>query len=180
MKTMHLVATGCTAADPEARYRRAEAAIWNELHSSFEAYSQTWGSLEEGAMILAEEVDELWDEVRRNHIGRARSEAIQVGAMAVRFIADLYEHSGATALDRGRAAAAQAHRARHLVGPRERVLASSHEAFGFLRREYDALWAAIRFDDPAGEPAARVAAMSVRFIAEITSAPAAAAQDALR
>ena len=51
-------------------------------------------------------------------------------------------------------------------------MASSHEAFGFLKLEFDALWSAIRFDEPARPVAARVAAMAVRFIAETASAPA--------
>ena len=59
-----------------------------------------------------------------------------------------------------------------LVGPR-RPFASSHEAFGFLKREFDALWSAIRFDEPARPIAAQVAALAARFIAEVSvSAPA--------
>ncbi len=171
MRTPHLIATACSAGDPDARYRHAEFAIWDEWQRSLVEYPQIWHSPEEGVMVLGEELDELWDEVRGNHIGLARAEAAQVGAMAVRFIADLYEHAGA-ARDRGRTAAAEAQAVRSLVGPRGRLLSSSHEGFGFLKREYDALWSAIRFDDPARELAARVAAMSVRFIAEISSVPA--------
>lgn len=36
--------------------------------------------------VLKEEVDELWDEVKRDGIPEGQKEAIQVGAMAVRFI----------------------------------------------------------------------------------------------
>lgn len=45
----------------------------------------------EGAAVLQEEVDELWDEVKADR-GRqlsARKEAIQVAAMAVRYVLDL-------------------------------------------------------------------------------------------
>lgn len=122
-------------------------------------------------MVLAEEVDELWDEVRGNRIGLARAEATQVGAMAIRFIADLYEPAG-TAQMRSRAAASEAQLARTLVGPSGRALASSHEGFGYVKREFDALWSAVRFDDPARELAARVAGSSIRFIAEIVPAAA--------
>lgn len=43
----------------------------------------------EGYAVLREELDELWDEVKANNIERARAEAIQVAAMALRFWADL-------------------------------------------------------------------------------------------
>ena len=47
----------------------------------------------EGWAVLREELDELWEEVRKKDIvhNRAamRSEAIQIAAMAVRFIVDL-------------------------------------------------------------------------------------------
>ncbi|ORX13067.1 hypothetical protein [Mycobacterium xenopi] len=168
MRTPHLLAGACTTGDPEAAYRHAELAIRDELSRSSAEYPQLWRSLEEGAMILGEEIDELWAEVRHNRIGRARAEAAQVGAMAIRFIADLYEPRG-SARERCRAALAEQHTVRAAVGPKGRAVSSSHEAFGFLKREYDALWSAIRFDEPARPAAARVAAMAVRFIAEITS-----------
>ena len=90
-------------------------------------------------------------------------------ADALRFIADLYEPTG-SARERCRTAAGEQHEVLALAGPRGRQFSSSHEAFGFLKREYDALWSAIRFDEPARPIAARVAAMAVRFIAEIASA----------
>jgi hypothetical protein len=169
MRTPHLLASACSASDPAARDHQAELAVWQELTRSLVEYPQIWRSLEEGAMVLGEEVDELWDEIRANHVGRARAEAAQVGAMALRFVADLYEPSG-PARQRGRVAADEAHAALGVTGPQGRVFSSSHEAFGFLKREYDALWSAVRFDEPARPMAVRVAALAVRFIAEITSA----------
>lgn len=47
-----------------------------------------FNSAHEGFAVLHEEVDELWDEVKANQPGRQREEAIQVGAMAVRFLMD--------------------------------------------------------------------------------------------
>lgn len=52
-----------------------------------------FNSVHEGYAVLLEEVDELWEEVRKKPGARAkdllRGEAVQVAAMAVRFIADL-------------------------------------------------------------------------------------------
>ena len=48
-------------------------------------------SAHEGYSVLHEELDELWDEVKTKHrsVARMRSEAIQVAAMALRFIEDV-------------------------------------------------------------------------------------------
>ena len=48
-------------------------------------------SAHEGYAILLEELDELWDEIKLKDRDKARmrAEAIQVGAMAIRFIKDL-------------------------------------------------------------------------------------------
>lgn len=169
MSTPHLIAAACAVGDHGAGYRHAELAVWDELQASRAMFPATWLSPEEGAMVLAEELDELWDEIRGNHVGLARAEAAQTGAMALRFTADLYDVGGSIR-DRDRRAASAAAAVRPAVGPRGRVLASSHEGFGFLKREFDALWSAICFDDPPVTQAARVAAMSVRVIAEIGAA----------
>lgn len=169
MRTPHLLAGAC-AADPADRVWRAELAVWDELTGSLTEHPDQWRSLEEGTLVLAEEVDELWEDVRRNQLGHARAEAAQVAAMAIRIVADLYEPPG-PALGRFRAAMAAVAEVRGSVEPRGRVLASGHEAFGFVKREYDALWAAVRFDDAARAAGLRVAAAAVRFIAEIHSAP---------
>ena len=55
---------------------------WNQFNSLHEAYA-----------IVLEEVDELWEEVRRSQkeptrIKFAKEEAIQVAAMAIRLILD--------------------------------------------------------------------------------------------
>lgn len=50
-------------------------------------------SAHEGYGILAEEVDELWDEIKakqgERRLDNLRAEAVQVAAMAVRFILDV-------------------------------------------------------------------------------------------
>lgn len=46
-------------------------------------------SQHEGFAVLKEEVDELWQEVKHGTPERAREEAIQVAAMAIRFVLDV-------------------------------------------------------------------------------------------
>lgn len=48
-----------------------------------------FNSAHEGYAVLAEEVDELWDDVKRDFAQGQRAEAVQVAAMAVRFVTDL-------------------------------------------------------------------------------------------
>ena len=46
----------------------------------------------EGKAVIEEELDELWEEVKKKALGtspKMLDEAIQVGAMAARFIADI-------------------------------------------------------------------------------------------
>jgi len=53
------------------------------LHGSF-------NSTHEGYAVIKEELDELWDEVKKNGSRKdLRAEAIQVAAMAIRFCTDL-------------------------------------------------------------------------------------------
>lgn len=53
--------------------------------SDFPAFN----SAHEGYAIIEEEVDELWDAVKRNEPENAHGEAVQVAAMALRFLLDL-------------------------------------------------------------------------------------------
>lgn len=50
---------------------------------------EPFNSSHEGYAVLAEELDELWDDVKANNIEHSIQEAIQVGAMALRYIADM-------------------------------------------------------------------------------------------
>ena len=76
----------CTEANPlstvmqavDAEYRRAVS-----LHGAF-------NSTHEGYAIIKEEVDELWDGVKKNDDKKLlREEAIQIAAMAIRFCIDI-------------------------------------------------------------------------------------------
>ena len=48
-----------------------------------------FNSAHEGKAVIEEEMDELWQEVKHGEMRQAREEAIQVAAMAVRFVSDL-------------------------------------------------------------------------------------------
>lgn len=64
-----------------------------ELSRVLSIYTRPYASLHEGAAILREEHDELWDEVkkREQHLPSARKEASQVAAVAIRMMAELCE-----------------------------------------------------------------------------------------
>lgn len=66
----------------------------NEIELEFSAASRRhdpFNSAHEGFAILLEEVDELWDEVKKRDrsASRMREEAVQIGAMAARFLTDV-------------------------------------------------------------------------------------------
>jgi len=65
-----------------------------ELESATTKFA-AFNSAHEGYAVLLEEVDELWDEVKNNQktcsIEKMRREAVQIAAMALRFIEDVCE-----------------------------------------------------------------------------------------
>ena len=67
--------------------------IEEELYRALRKFPP-FASPHEGWAIIKEEEEELWDEIKRQHDVRSgnkmRREAIQVAAMAVRFVLDLY------------------------------------------------------------------------------------------
>lgn len=60
----------------------AEADLARVQHPPFNSAHEGWA-------VLFEEVDECWDEVRADNLERAIAEAVQAGAMALRFVADM-------------------------------------------------------------------------------------------
>lgn len=48
----------------------------------------SFNSMHEGSAVIQEEFEELWEAVKRNDRENARKEAVQVAAMAVRFLLD--------------------------------------------------------------------------------------------
>lgn len=72
--------------------------IAREASQEAQRASQKWppfNSAHEGYAVLLEEVDELWDQVKVNQtkrdLDKMRAEAIQVAAMAIRFVHDVIE-----------------------------------------------------------------------------------------
>ena len=68
-------------------FDKAAYLILCEANSAATRYP-SFNSRHEGAAVLLEEVDEFWDEIKSNNHKRAIAEAIQVGAMALRFVAE--------------------------------------------------------------------------------------------
>lgn len=67
--------------------------IVKEVEAELDRATNLFGpikSAHEGYGVLLEEVDELWDVVKRNDFVNGREEAIQVAAMAIRIVYDIY------------------------------------------------------------------------------------------
>lgn len=73
-----------------AKCTRAILKVLNELQESSEKFPP-FNSSHEGYAILKEEVDEMWDAIKANDIEHSRLEAIQVAAMAIRYLVDIEE-----------------------------------------------------------------------------------------
>lgn len=70
---------------------KAVADALAELRGARRTHPQDFNSAHEGFAVLKEEVDELWDEVRTKDrdFQQMRKEAIQVAAMAIRFVEEV-------------------------------------------------------------------------------------------
>ncbi len=71
---------------------KAITLIIQEYHRATEM-NGPFNTPHEGYAVILEELDELWDEVKRKSAERdnekLKKEAVQVGAMAMRFLVDL-------------------------------------------------------------------------------------------
>lgn len=72
---------------PIAREEQIAQEVLDELAAATRKFGP-FASAHEGYAILKEEVDELWQEVKHGTKKKAREEAIQVAAMAIRFVMD--------------------------------------------------------------------------------------------
>jgi uncharacterized protein YbjQ (UPF0145 family) len=57
-----------------------------EAHRGERLHGQWRGGPHQGGGVIKEEYDELWDEIRADNLDRMRLEALQLGAMAIRFL----------------------------------------------------------------------------------------------
>jgi hypothetical protein len=71
---------------------KAANLILEEYKRAFSS-NPSFNSSHEGYAVIKEELDELWDEIKKHRSTRSkdtmRTEAVQVGAMALRFIVDI-------------------------------------------------------------------------------------------
>lgn len=73
---------------PDGIYGDATYAAFKEIMRAKTKHKNLFASHHEGFAILKEEVDELWDEVKKDNHEAAVYEAVQVAAMALRFVAE--------------------------------------------------------------------------------------------
>lgn len=70
-----------------------QAEIEEEYWSACEKFS-AFHSTHEGYAVIKEELDELWDAIKKNRPTlELKGEAIQVAAMALRFLTDICKNS---------------------------------------------------------------------------------------
>lgn len=78
--------------DNERQYQKLLGPLRAELYRASESFGP-FNSAHEGWAVIHEEMEELWAEVMKKQSQRSkekmREEAIQIAAMAVRFIIDL-------------------------------------------------------------------------------------------
>ena len=74
-------------------YSRAVSEIYVEVLRAKSMFKKDFVNQHEGYAVILEELDELWQEVKKNQrnydLEAQRKEAIQCAAMCVRFIAEL-------------------------------------------------------------------------------------------
>ncbi len=73
----------------EADVDRVLAQIRAELLRAKWKHPKPFNSPHEGYAVILEEMDELFEEVRADNIPRQREEAVQVGAMAARYLLEI-------------------------------------------------------------------------------------------
>jgi NTP pyrophosphatase (non-canonical NTP hydrolase) len=67
--------------------------VLRELHQARNWHPRRFHSAHEGYAVIKEEVDELWDAIKNKNPDKAaiKKEAIQVAAMAIRFLSEVLE-----------------------------------------------------------------------------------------
>lgn len=78
--------------DPNDAYELACDLVLREIRRAKAKHGADFHGAHEGYAIMLEEVDELWDEVKKQGGGRdlaAHKEAMQVAAMAIRYMVEV-------------------------------------------------------------------------------------------
>ena len=78
----------CTGHALHVTIERVLSRVHEELRRANEKFPD-FKSPHEGYAILKEEVDELWDDIKANRIEASFDEAVQVAAMAVKYLTSL-------------------------------------------------------------------------------------------
>lgn len=73
---------------PDGKYGEATEAVYNEVRRAKSIHKTDFNSPHEGFAVLKEEVDEMWDDVKADRLQLSVQEAIQVAAMAIRYVAE--------------------------------------------------------------------------------------------
>ncbi len=62
--------------------------ILDELQRARKKHTKPFNSAHEGYAVILEELDEVWEEIKRDDLPAAQQEMVQVAAMALRFLVD--------------------------------------------------------------------------------------------
>ena len=83
----------------ELKLNKAVSELYDELERALKSYPP-FNTQHEGYAVIKEELDELWEEIRKKPTVRSkkrmREEAIQVAAMGIRFALDICEEENET------------------------------------------------------------------------------------
>jgi len=74
--------------------KKAVEIVFNRVHDALQKAVEEHPPIKshhEGFAVIKEELDELWDAIKKDDLFSAAHEAEQVAAMACRFLLDLYE-----------------------------------------------------------------------------------------
>lgn len=75
---------------PDGKYGDVLHAVYDEIKRAKEKHGpKEFNSIHEGYSVLLEEVDEMWEDIKKDRKPESVEEAIQVAAMAVRYAAEL-------------------------------------------------------------------------------------------
>ena len=74
------------ATELQQTFNQITTQVFNELVSANRKFMAQFNSDHEGYAVIKEELEEVWDEIKKDNHKLAREEMTQVAAMAVKFI----------------------------------------------------------------------------------------------